>query len=79
MPPPRSILAVLDVDKVKSATAYVRDLSAEDKGVIQTWIVAEATLAIVYYLLLAGVVFFLGRRIIQAAIAAYREARAESV
>ena len=65
-------------EKVRTAAEYVRGLSDEDKQVVQTWLTAEAVLAGLYYVLIAAVVFFLGRRIIVALVAAYREARAES-
>jgi hypothetical protein len=72
-------LAIIDSEEVRRAGEYVEQLSDADKPIIQTWLVAEAVLAGLYYVLLFAVVFFLGRRIIQAVIAAYREARAESV
>ena len=73
------LLAIVDLDKVREATKYVRTLPEEDKSVVQTWLVAEAMLAGLYYILLFLIVFLLGRRIIQAAVAAYREAQAQSV
>ena len=73
------LLAILDLDKVREATKYVRALPEGDRPIVQTWLVAEAMLAGLYYILLFLIVFLLGRRIIQAAVAAYREAQAESV
>lgn len=72
-------LGVLDLDKFKEGIDYAARLSEQDKELAQTWLWAKATLAGIYYVLLAAVVFFLGRRIITAFIAAYREAKAESV
>ena len=72
-------LASFGVDEYRRAVDYAENLSPEGKQLAQTWLVSEAVLTGLYYLLFAWVVFFLGRRIIQAMIAAYREARAESV
>ncbi len=67
-----------DPEKVRTAAQYVQGLSEEDKRVVETWLTAEAFLAGLYYILIAAVVFFLGRRIIVALVAAYREAKAEA-
>ncbi len=72
-------LAVFDLDGFKRALEHAEALPPEDKQLAQTFLVSEAILAGLYYVLLAAVVFFLGRRIIQALVAGYREARAESV
>lgn len=72
-------LALFDLDKVRQATAYVQTLPPEDKDVVRTWLITEGVLAGMYYILLFTVVFLLGRRVIQAMIAAYREAKAQSV
>lgn len=72
-------LARFDLDKVRQANEYVSGLPEGNQAVVQTWLVTEGLLAALYYVLLFTVVFLLGRRIIQAVIAAYREARAESV
>lgn len=74
-----NVLAILDLGKIRDAVAYVQSLPDEDKSVITTWIVFEGLAQIVYYILLFTVVFLLGRRIIQAMIAGYREAKAQSV
>lgn len=73
------LLASLDVGDLKQAVEYVQTLPPEDKSVVTTWLVFEGLAQITYYILLFAAVFFLGRRIIQAMIAAYREAKAESV
>lgn len=67
-----------DPEKVRTAAQYVAGLSDEEKRVVSTWLTAEALLAGLYYILIAIIVFLLGRRIIVALVAAYREARAES-
>ena len=67
-----------DPEKVRIAAQYVAGLSDEEKRVVSTWLTAEALLAGLYYILIAIIVFLLGRRIIVALVAAYREARAES-
>lgn len=72
-------LALFDLDKVRQATDYIRTLPADDKEVVRTWLITEGVLAGLYYILLFTVIFLLGRRIIQAMIAAYREAKAQSV
>lgn len=74
-----NLLAILNPDKIREAVALVKSLDEADKSVITTWIVFEGLAQIVYYILLFTVVFLLGRRIIQAMIAGYREAKAESV
>jgi hypothetical protein len=73
------LLAVFDLDKFKEGLDYAASLGDEEVDIAHTWLVSEAILAGMYYLLLATVVFLLGRRIIQAMVAGYREARAESV
>ncbi len=73
-----SALASFTTQEYREAAEYAEQLSPEGKQLAQTWLVSEAVLTGLYYILFACVVFFLGRRIIQALIAAYREARAES-
>ena len=74
-----ALLALLDLQTIKDAAEYVKSLPPEDKSVVTTWLVFEGITRLVYYILVFLVVFLLGRRIIQAVIAGYREARAESV
>ncbi len=70
----------LDVPQtIRDAAEYVQSLPPEDKPIVTTWLVFEGITRIIYYILIFLVVFLLGRRIIQAMIAGYREARAESV
>lgn len=66
-------------DSVRQAADYVRHLPAEDKSIVKTWIVFEGLARMTYYVLVFLAVFLLGRRIIQAMIAGYRESRAQSV
>ena len=66
-------------DSVRQASHYVSQLPPEDKSVVTTWLVFEGIARITYYILVFMAVFLLGRRIIQAMIAGYREARAQSV
>ena len=73
------MLGFFDLDQVKQATLYVQSLPDTDKSVVESWLWVEGLLMGLYYILLFAVVFFLGRRIIQAVIAGYREARAEAV
>ena len=70
---------MLDLETIEEAVAYVQSLEGETHGTIQTWIITQGLLFGLYYVLLFMAVFLLGRRIIQAAVAAYREARAQSV
>lgn len=74
-----ALLAILDLQELRDAAAYINGLPEADKSIITTWIVFEGLAQITYYILLFTVVFLLGRRIIQAMIAGYREAKAESV
>lgn len=74
-----SLVAQVDVAAVREAVDYVKTLPPEDKSVVTTWLVFEGLSRLTYYLLVFLAVFLLGRRIIQAVIAGYREARAESV
>ena len=74
-----NLQAILNPDKIREAVDLVKNLPEEDKSIITTWIVFEGLGQIVYYILLFTVIFLLGRRIIQAMIAGYREAKAESV
>ena len=71
-------LAMFNTDRFREAIDYAATLGEEEKRLAQTFLVSEAVLLGLYYLLVAFVVFFLGRRIIQAVIAAYREARAQA-
>ena len=77
---PELLLPLADLtDSVKQASQYVSNLPPDDKSVVTTWLVFEGIARIIYYILVFLVVFLLGRRIIQAMIAGYREARAQSV
>lgn len=73
------MLGFFDIERVTEATRYVQSLPDADKSVVQSWLVVEGMLMGLYYILLFAVVFFLGRRMIQALIAGYREAKAEAV
>lgn len=74
-----ALLAILNLQELRDAAAYIKGLPEADKSILTTWIVFEGLAQITYYILLFTVVFLLGRRIIQAMIAGYREAKAESV
>lgn len=74
-----TLLAILNVQELKDAAALIQTLPEEEKSALTTWIIFEGLAQITYYILLFTVVFLLGRRIIQAMIAGYREAKAESV
>ena len=76
---PLALLNTADPDKVRDAARFVQNLSPQDKELMNTWLVTEAMLAGLFYVLVAVVVFLLGRRIVQALIAAYREAKAQAV
>ena len=81
--PPDALLPLLPladlVDSVREAASYEKNLAPEDKSVVTTWIVFEGLARITYYALIFAAVFLLGRRIIQAMIAGYRESKAQSV
>jgi hypothetical protein len=74
-----AMLSLLDVGTIREAADYVNSLSPEDRSVVTTWLVFEGITRLAYYILVFLAVFLLGRRMIQAMIAGYREARAESV
>ena len=73
------LFSLLDTGTIREAVDYVNSLSPEDRSVVTTWLVFEGITRLVYYILVFLAVFLLGRRMIQAMIAGYREARAESV
>lgn len=73
------LLGLLDIGTIREAADYVNSLSPEDRSIVTTWLVFEGITRLAYYILVFLAVFLLGRRIIQAMIAGYREARAESV
>lgn len=73
-----ALASLLDINEIREATNYINTLDEEDKSIIHTWLVFEGLSRIAYYLLVFLAVFLLGRRIIQAVIAGYREARAQS-
>ncbi len=79
LPELASSLSQIDTATVREAVAFVQSLPEEDKSVVTTWLVFEGITRMLYYILVFLAVFLLGRRIIQAMIAGYREARAESV
>lgn len=79
LPELASALSQIDTATVREAVAFVQSLPEEDKSVVTTWLVFEGITRMLYYILVFLAVFLLGRRIIQAMIAGYREARAESV
>ena len=76
---PAPLCDLVNVEAIRQAVDYVRQLPDEDRSVITTMLVFEGVGRIVYYFLVFAAVFLLGRRIIQGVIAGYREARATSV
>ena len=66
-------------ETIRQGSEYVRGLSEEDRAIVMTWLWFEGLGRMLYYVLVFLAVFLLGRRIIQALIAGYREARAQSV
>ena len=73
------LLGFFDIETIREATEYLRTIPETDRGVVTTWLWIEGLLMALYYVLLFATVFFLGRRIIPAMIAGYREARAEAI
>lgn len=73
------LASLLDVNEIREATSYINTLSEDEKSIIQTWLIFEGLCRLAYYFLVFTAVFLLGRRIIQAMIAGYREAKAQSV
>lgn len=74
-----SLASLLDVNEIREATSYINTLSEDEKSIIHAWLIFEGLCRLVYYVLVFLAVFLLGRRIIQAMIAGYREARTQSV
>lgn len=74
-----TLASLLNVNEVREATSYINTLSEDEKSIIHTWLVFEGLCKLAYYFLVFLAVFLLGRRIIQAMIAGYREAKAQSV
>ena len=63
------------VDELKMLLNEVSKLSPEQKSVYTTWCVVTLIRDLAYYTLVAIVAITLGRRIVHAILAAYREAK----
>lgn len=74
-----ALASLLDVNEIREATRYINTLSEDEKSIIHTWLIFEGICRLAYYFLVFLAIFLLGRRIIQAMIAGYREAKAQSV
>ena len=62
------------VDELKFLLNEISKLSPEQKSVYQTWVVVSLIRDLAYYTVIGVVAIALGRRIIHAILAAYREA-----
>ena len=63
------------VDELRSLLNEVSKLAPDQKGVYTTWMVVNLIRDLAYYILVAVVAIALGRRLIHAILAAYRESR----
>jgi hypothetical protein len=52
----------------------VKTMSAADKSTFMTWLIVSMVRDISYYVIIAILVFSLGRRLLQAGLTAFREA-----
>jgi hypothetical protein len=62
-------------EEFKQITDEIRNLPDPEKATMQTWLVVKCVMSVVYYVVAGFVVWALGRRLIQAMFAAFREAR----
>ena len=64
-------------EETRALIEEVHKLGADQKGPFVTWLVITLIRDISYYIVTGLVVWALGRRLIQAIMAAYRESRRE--
>jgi hypothetical protein len=62
-------------DELKFLLNEISKLSPDQKGVYTTWVIVELIRDLAYYALVATVAIALGRRLIHAILAAYRESK----
>jgi hypothetical protein len=65
------------IDSLREAYRSLQTLSEPDKGRATTMFVMTALAYITYYIVAGTVIIVLGRRLIQASFAAFKEARRE--
>jgi hypothetical protein len=63
------------VDELRTLLNEVSKLPADQKSVYTTWLVVNLIRDLAYYVLVTVVAIALGRRLIHAILAAYRESR----
>ena len=68
---------MFDFSKLMEAYTFMRDAPPDQSGRITTMFVFTAIAYMVYYIMAGIVVLSLGRRLIQASFAAYKESRRE--
>ncbi|HEX8522616.1 MAG TPA: hypothetical protein VF669_10200 [Tepidisphaeraceae bacterium] len=64
----------LGSEETRILMEQVKNMNAADKSTFMTWLVVSLIRDISYYVVLAILVFSLGRRLIQACLSAFREA-----
>ncbi|MGH7179910.1 MAG: hypothetical protein ACREJC_21215 [Tepidisphaeraceae bacterium] len=67
----------LGFENVKDAYEQIHKLTPEQRGAFTTAVVMFYVSAMIYYIVAGLVVFALGKRLIQASFAAFKEARRE--
>jgi hypothetical protein len=67
------------LDSVKAVFEFIKQLPPEDKAAVQSALITHCIITCVYYVVLGLVAFLLGRRLIQAFFAAWREAKRERI
>jgi hypothetical protein len=70
---------MFDFDNLREAYRTMQGVPQDQRGPFTTTFVMTALAYIVYYIAAATVVIVLGRRLIQASFAAFKEARRERV
>jgi hypothetical protein len=63
------------LDEFNQVITQLKTAPDDVKATMQTWFVVKCVMAVVYYAIAGVVVWALGRRLIQASFAAWREAR----
>ncbi len=68
---------MLNFERVKEAYETMKNIPAAERGPFTTVFVVTAIAYMIYYLVAGFIVWSLGRRLIQASFAAYKESRRE--
>jgi hypothetical protein len=68
---------MFDFDKLREAYTMMKQMPPEDHGRVTTMFVMTAIAFTTYYIVAGVAIILLGRRLIQASFAAFKEARRE--